>query len=175
MSERSIVLPYRGGFPKIHPRAFVAPGAVVVGDVEIAEDASVWYQCVVRGDVNRIRIGARTNVQDGTIVHVTTAKWPTILGEDVTVGHRAVLHGCQIGDGALIGIGSIILDGAVIGAGAQVAAGALVSPRTEVPPGTLVMGVPAKVRRTLGDDEIADLRKQAHHYVELAHEHREER
>lgn len=172
MSERSIVLPYRGVHPTIQPCAFVAPGAVIVGDVEIGEDASVWYQCVVRGDVNRIRIGARTNLQDGTIVHVTTAKWPTIIGEDVTVGHRAVLHGCQIGAGALIGIGATVLDGAVIGAGAQVAAGALVSPRTEVPPGTLVMGVPARVKRALSDDEIADLRRQAHHYVELAREHR---
>lgn len=172
MSQRSIVLPYRGVHPTIHPRVFVAPGAVVVGDVEIGEDASVWYQCVVRGDVNRIRIGARTNLQDGTIVHVTTAKWPTVIGEDVTVGHRAVLHGCQIGDGALIGIGAIVLDGAVIGAGAQIAAGALVSPRTEVPPRTLVMGVPAKVKRMLGDDEAADLRKQALHYVELARAHR---
>lgn len=173
MSSNSIVLPYRGTRPTLGARVFVAPGAVVVGDVALGEDTSVWYQCVVRGDVNRVRIGARTNIQDGTIVHVTTAKWPTDIGEDVTVGHRAVLHGCQIGAGALIGIGAIVLDGAVIGAGAQVAAGALVSPRTEVPPGTLVMGVPARVKRDLTEEEVADLRRQAHHYVELARHHRE--
>jgi carbonic anhydrase/acetyltransferase-like protein (isoleucine patch superfamily) len=174
MSEHSIVLPYRGVYPAIHPRAFVAPGGVVIGDVEIGSDSSVWYQCVVRGDVNRIRIGARTNIQDATVVHVTTDRWPTTLEDDVTVGHRAVLHGCHVKSGALIGIGAIVLDGAVIGEGAQVAAGALISPRAEIPPGTLVMGVPARVKRDLSAEEIAGLREQARHYVELARQHRGE-
>ncbi len=172
MNDHSIVLPYRGVHPTIDPSSFVAPGAVVVGDVHLGPDSSIWYQCVVRGDVNRIRIGARTNIQEATVVHVTTDRWPTTIEDDVTVGHRVVLHGCHVKAGALIGIGAIVLDGAVIGEGAQVAAGALVSPRMEVPPGTLVMGVPARVKRALEPGEILSLREQAQHYVALAHRHR---
>ncbi len=168
MSDRSIVLPHRGVFPHIDPTAFIAPGAAVIGDVVVGADASVWFQCVVRGDVNRIRIGARTNIQDATIVHVTTERWPTTIEEDVTVGHRAVLHGCHVQRGALIGIGAIVLDGAVIGEGAQVGAGALVTPRTQVPPHTLVLGAPAKVKRELTPEEVADLAEHAQRYVELA-------
>ncbi|MFN7955266.1 MAG: gamma carbonic anhydrase family protein [bacterium] len=172
MNDRSIVLPYRGVHPTIDPASFIAPGAVVIGDVHLGPDSSIWYQCVARGDVNRIRIGARTNIQDATVVHVTTDRWPTIIEDDVTVGHRVVLHGCHVKSGALIGIGAIVLDGAVIGEGAQVAAGALVSPRMEVPPATLVMGVPARVKRALEPSEVASLRDQAQHYVALARHHR---
>jgi carbonic anhydrase/acetyltransferase-like protein (isoleucine patch superfamily) len=157
--------PYRGRLPDVHPTAYVDESAQVIGDVAIGPESSIWMQVVVRGDVNRIRIGARTNVQDGTVVHVMRDTHPTAIGDDVTVGHAAVLHGCTIADRVLVGMGSILLNGATIGADSMVAAGSLVTERTVVPPRSLVMGRPATVRRTLSDDEVRSVLGYAERYV----------
>ncbi|HYD43259.1 MAG TPA: gamma carbonic anhydrase family protein [Anaeromyxobacter sp.] len=164
--------PYRGISPRLHPSVLVMDGATLIGDVELGEGSSVWPGVVVRGDVCHVRIGARTNLQDGTVVHVTTDTHPTIVGDDVTVGHRAVLHGCTIRDRCLIGIGAIVLDGAVVGPDAFVGAGALVTPGTVVPPGTMFLGAPGRVKRPLTPEELAGLRASAAHYVEVAAQYR---
>ena len=148
---------------------WIAPGAVVVGDVEIGEDSSVWFGSVVRGDIHHIRIGARTNLQDHCVVHVTRERFPTRIGDEVTVGHRATVHGCTVGDGALVGIGATVLDGAVIGEEALVAAGAVVAPGVEIPPRTLARGIPARTARELRPEEIALQRRRALDYVTTAH------
>ncbi|HEX5032613.1 MAG TPA: gamma carbonic anhydrase family protein [Candidatus Eisenbacteria bacterium] len=154
------------------PRSvFVAPTAVVVGDVVLGEDASVWYGCVVRGDVGPIRVGARTNLQDGCILHVTRGRRPLTVGDDVTAGHRAVLHGATIGDRCLIGMGAIVLDDAEIGEESLVAAGSVVLEGTRVPPRSFVAGVPASVRGPIPDPIRATLLTSAAHYVALAREH----
>lgn len=168
------IRPYRGQSPRLHESTFVADGAVVVGDVEIGERSSIWFGAVVRGDVHRIRIGARTNVQDLAVIHVTSGTHPTAVGDDVTVGHRATLHGCTVKDRCLVGIGSIVLDGAVVGPDAMVAAGSLVPPGMVVPPGMLAVGSPAKVRRALTPEEISGLRSQAEGYARRAEQYREE-
>ena len=168
------VAPFRGITPRLHPSVLVMEGGRVIGDVEMGEGSSIWPGAVVRGDVHRIRIGARTNLQDGVVVHVTTDTHPTQVGDDVTVGHKAVLHGCTIEDRCLIGMGAIVLDGAVVGPDAMVGAGAVVTPGTVVPPGTLALGAPARVRRALTDEEKAGLRESAAHYVELAARYRAE-
>lgn len=168
------ILPYDGKAPRLAASAFVAEGAVVVGDVELGEGSSLWFGTIVRGDVNHVRIGARTNVQDMSVVHVTSKTHPTIVGDDVTVGHRAVLHGCTIHDRCLVGIGAIVLDGAVVGPDAMVGAGALVAPGTVVPPGTLVLGAPARVKRQLTADELAFLRTSAANYAGYAARYRGE-
>lgn len=160
-----MLLPYRGIEPLIAPGAFVAPTASIIGDVHIGEESGVWFGVILRGDVNSIRIGRRTNLQDGTVVHVTGGTHPTTIGDGVTVGHGVRLHGCTIEDGCLIGIGAIVLDGAVIGAGSMVAAGSLVAPGTVVPPRTLAVGSPAKVRRELTPDEEQMLLRLAERYV----------
>src|SRR5512139_1824793 len=162
------ILPYDGKAPRLAASAFLAEGSVVVGDVELGEQSSLWFGTIVRGDVNHVRIGARTNVQDLTVVHVTSRTNPTHIGDDVTVGHRAVLHGCTIRDRCLVGIGAIVLDGAVVGPDAMVGAGALVPPGMVVPPGKLVLGAPAKVRRDLTSEEIASLRTSAERYARYA-------
>ena len=144
---------------------FVAPSAAVIGRVHLGRDASVWFGAVVRGDVERVRIGARTNVQDHAVLHVVTDRFGTIVGDDVTIGHRATLHGCTVEDACLIGIGAIVLDGARIGAASLVGAGALVTPGTEVPPRSLVLGSPARRVRALSDDEVARLHESAARYV----------
>ncbi len=155
--------------PTIHETAFIAENAVIIGDVEIAENASVWYGCVLRGDVNFIRIGARTNIQDMTMIHVSRgADFPTIVEADVTVGHRVTLHGCYVESGCLIGIGATILDGARIGANSLIAAGSLVTPDTIIPPNSFVLGAPAKVKRVLTDEEIAKIRENCRNYVTLS-------
>ena len=153
--------------PKIHETAFVAENAVVVGDVEIGADSSVWFGSILRGDVNYIRIGSRTNIQDGTIIHVSTDTHATVLEDEITVGHRATLHGCHVETGCLIGIGAIILDGARIGGNSLVAAGSLVTPNTQIPPRSLVMGSPAKIKRELSADEVKDLERFWRNYVKL--------
>ena len=163
-----IVRSFGGKAPVVHPSAFVAPGAVVVGDVEIGEQSSVWFGCVARGDVNHLRIGARTNVQDLTTLHVTSRTHPTLIGDEVTIGHRVVLHGCTVKERCLIGIGAVVMDGAVVGPESVVGAGALVPPGMVVPPRTLVMGSPAKVKRDLTVAELEALRKSAENYVEYA-------
>jgi gamma-carbonic anhydrase len=160
--------------PRIHTSAFVVPDAVIIGDVEIGEQASIWFGSVLRGDVNFIRIGARTNIQDGTVIHVSSKTNPTILEEEVTVGHRVTLHGCHVETGCLIGIGSIILDGARIGARSLVAAGSLVTPNTQIPAGSLVMGAPARVKRTLSNDEFDHLSRSWENYVRLLLEYKQE-
>ena len=154
--------------PKIHESAFVAENAVVIGDVEIGENSSVWFGAILRGDVNYIRVGNRTNIQDGTIIHVSTDTHATVLDDEITVGHRVTLHGCHVETGCLIGIGAIILDGARIGKHSLVAAGSLVIPNTQIPPRSLVMGSPAKIKRELSDDEVKDLEKFWRNYVELS-------
>jgi carbonic anhydrase/acetyltransferase-like protein (isoleucine patch superfamily) len=159
---------FGGKSPSVHASAFVADGAVVLGDVEVGAQSSVWFGCVVRGDVNSIRIGARTNVQDLTVIHVTSRTHPTVIGDEVTIGHRVVLHGCTVKDRCLVGIGSVVLDGAVVGPEAIVGAGALVPPGMVVPPRTLVLGSPAKVKRDLTDEELEALRRSADNYVEYA-------
>ncbi|MBA3692695.1 MAG: gamma carbonic anhydrase family protein [Acidobacteria bacterium] len=154
--------------PKIHESAFVADDAIIIGAVEIGAESSVWFGSILRGDVNHIRIGARTNVQDGSIIHVSRKTHSTILEDEVTLGHRVTLHGCHIETGCLIGIGAIILDGVRVGKNSLVAAGSLITPNTQIPPRSLVMGSPAKVKRELGDDEVKDLEKFWRNYVSLS-------
>jgi carbonic anhydrase/acetyltransferase-like protein (isoleucine patch superfamily) len=146
----------------------VAENAVIIGDVEIEEDASIWYNCVLRGDVNYIRIGKKTNIQDGTVIHVSRKKeYATIIEDEVTVGHSATIHGCYIETGSLIGIGAIILDGARIGKNSLIAAGALITPNTVIPERSLVMGSPARVKREMTDEEVLDLERFWRGYVEM--------
>ena len=160
-----MILSYRGITPQIADGVFLAPTATVIGDVRVGAESGLWFGVVVRGDVNQIRIGCRTNLQDGTIVHVTSRTHPTVIGDGVTVGHGAKLHGCTIGNGCLIGIGAIVLDGAVIGEESMVAAGSLVVPGMIVPPRSLVVGSPGKVRRSLSDAERAHVGMLAERYV----------
>jgi carbonic anhydrase/acetyltransferase-like protein (isoleucine patch superfamily) len=157
--------------PQIHPAAFIAPGAVVVGAVSVGEEASVWYQCVARGDINRVRIGARSNVQDGTVIHVSD-DFEAVIGEGVSVGHRAIIHACTIGDETLVGMGAIVMDGAVIGARCVIGGGSLVTKGTVVPEGSLILGSPARVVRPLTGEERAQNVKLAAKYVEIARRYR---
>jgi carbonic anhydrase/acetyltransferase-like protein (isoleucine patch superfamily) len=166
-----IIRPYRGKAPKIAPSAFIADGVVIIGDVEIGEHASVWYNCVLRADVGHIRVGARSNVQDGSCLHMTSDLSHAVIGQDVTVGHNAIVHGATVEDGALIGMGSILLDNAVIGRQSLIAAGTVVPPRMIVPAYSLVRGQPGKVVRELNDAERLQGTLGAAHYVELAAEH----
>lgn len=158
---------YQGKRPQLDPSVFVAPSADVIGEVAAATDASIWYGCLLRGDIVKIEIGERTNVQDLTVVHVDHNQ-PTLIGSDVTIGHRAVIHACTIGSGCLIGMGAIILNGAEIGEGSLIGAGTLIPPRKKIPPGSMVLGVPGKVVRRLTPAEIEGQRKHAAGYVELA-------
>src|SRR5512139_3794790 len=144
-----MLIAFRGTYPVVAADAFVAPTATIVGDVQVGSESGIWFGVILRGDVNSIRIGRRTNLQDGTIVHVTSGTHPTVIGDGVTIGHGVKLHGCTVADGCLIGIGAIVLDGAVIGEGSMVAAGSLVVPGTVVPPCSLLVGSPAKVKREL--------------------------
>ncbi len=167
-----MITDFRGRSPAIDPSAFIADSAIVIGDVAIGPQASVWFYSVVRGDVQPIRIGARTNIQDHATVHVTSGRFGTTLGDDVTVGHGVVLHGCVIGDRTLVGIGAIVLDGAEIGDDCLVGAGALVTPQTRIAPGHLVLGSPAQAVRALTSAERAELRASAARYVHHAAEYR---
>jgi carbonic anhydrase/acetyltransferase-like protein (isoleucine patch superfamily) len=157
---------YRGVHPRVHSTAFIDDSAQVIGDVEIGEESSVWMCVVIRGDVHRIRIGRRSNVQDGTIVHVMKETHATIIGDDVTIGHAAVVHGCTIEDRCLIGMGAILLNGVRVGTGSIIAAGTLLPEGTDVPPRSLVMGSPGKIRRTLGDEAAAEIQMYADRYVQ---------
>ena len=156
---------YKGRRPAVDPTAYVDASAQVIGDVEIGPESSIWMCAVVRGDVNFIRIGARSNVQDGSIVHVMHETHPTRIGDDVTIGHAAVVHGCTIGNRVLIGMGATILNGAVVGEDSIVAAGSLVTEGAVIPPRSLAMGSPAKVRRTLSDEDVASILEYAANYV----------
>lgn len=166
-----MVVPAGEAVIRIDRSAFIAPGAVVLGDVTVGAQASVWYGCVLRGDMAGIVVGSQTNVQDGTIVHVDEGK-PALIGARVGIGHRAVIHGCTIEDECLIGMGSVLLNDVRIGSGSVVAAGALVTEGTQVPPGSLVMGVPARVVRPVDAALRARVRHTWEHYVAQAERHR---
>lgn len=161
-----MLLAYRMRLPAVHWDTFIADSAQVIGKVEVDQGTSVWFNAVIRGDVNTITVGAHCNIQDSAVLHVT-AQDPLRIGSYVTVGHNAILHGCTVEDGALIGMGAIVLDGAVVGEGALIAAGSLVPPGKKVPSHTLVMGSPAKVVRELSPEEVAGLKNQAVHYEKL--------
>ncbi|MCA0446377.1 MAG: gamma carbonic anhydrase family protein [Bacteroidetes bacterium] len=158
------LLPYKDKFPKLHRTVFVTEGCYIIGDVEIGAGSSVWFGSVIRGDVHHIRIGERTNVQDGTIIHVTHDAYPTLIGNDVTLGHGVMLHGCTIHDTALIGMRATILDQAVIGKNSLIAAGTLIRERFVVPEGVLVAGLPGKIIRDLTDEEIKNLHQSSLNY-----------
>jgi len=158
--------PFRDVFPRVHPTAFIDDSAQVIGDVEIGEESSIWMCVVIRGDVHRIRIGRRTNVQDGTVVHVMSETNPTTIGDHVTIGHGAIVHGCTIEDYCLIGMGAILLNGAHVGTQCIVAAGTLLVESMKVPSRSLVMGSPGKVKRLLTQAEIAGIQRYADRYVE---------
>jgi len=157
--------PYKDRLPEVHPTAYIDQSAQVIGDVTIGEQSSVWMTVVIRGDVNYIRIGDRTNIQDGTVVHVMHDTCPTVIGDDVTVGHGAIVHGCTIANRVLVGMGAIVLNGASIGEDSIVAAGSLVTERMVIPARSLVMGSPAKVKRPLNDAEVASIQEYADNYV----------
>jgi carbonic anhydrase/acetyltransferase-like protein (isoleucine patch superfamily) len=163
-----VIRTYRGLTPTIPPSVFVEETAVIVGDVVLGEDCSVWFHAVVRGDVHYIRIGSRTNVQDLCLLHVTNDTHPLVVGNDVTVGHHVVLHGCTVKDRVLIGMGAIVMDGAMIGEDCVVGAGALVTEGTVVPPKSLILGQPARVKRAVTDQELAWIKESAGNYVNYA-------
>ena len=163
---------YRGVMPKVHVSAWIADSADVIGDVELGEESSVWFSTVIRGDVHFIRVGRGTNLQDGTVVHVDRNGTPTILGDYVTVEHAARLHGCHIKSNCLIGIGAVVLDGAVLEEECVVAAGAVVSPGTLVPRGSLLMGAPARVKRSVTEKDLELIYRSAKSYIGLAAEYR---
>ena len=160
-----MIYTYKNATPKFPKSVFVAPNAAVIGDVEIGEDSSVWFNSVIRGDVHQIRIGEKTNIQDGSILHVTYQKWALEIGDNVTVGHGAILHGCTISSNCLIGMGARVLDGARVGEFSLVAAGSLVLQGDKVPSNSLVAGVPAIVKRTLTPEEVAQIKASAERYV----------
>ena len=170
MSEN--LLPHGDAFPEVAGSAWVAPGACVVGDVRLGERASVWYGAVLRGDTEPIRVGARTNIQDGCVLHADPG-YPAVIGEDCVVGHKAIVHGCEIGDRCLVGMGAIILNGARIGEGSIVAAGALVPENKEFPPHSLIVGIPAKRAKDVSEEQTEDIARGVRTYVERAASHRE--
>ncbi|MBT5780077.1 MAG: gamma carbonic anhydrase family protein [Rhodospirillaceae bacterium] len=162
------IIPYRNVTPRFAPDVYVAPGASIIGDVEMAEQSSLWFNSVVRGDVNPVRIGARSNVQDGTVIHTATKDGPTLIGEDVVVGHQCLLHACILEDACMVGMGAVIMDYAVVESGAWVAAGALVTPNKRVKSGELWMGRPAKFVRAVSDAEVEQIARTVANYVALA-------
>jgi len=172
-------LTFAGHTPRIDPAAFVAPGAQLIGDIEIGPEASIWYNCVLRGDDNRIRIGARTNIQDGSVIHVDSPNpgaqdgHPTLIGADVLIGHQAMVHGCILHDRAFVGLGAIVMDGCVIESGAMLAAGAMLTPGKRIPSGQLWAGRPAKYVRDLSPADLQGHAQGVAHYVALAKAHAE--
>ncbi len=172
------ILPFNGKYPKIHDSAFIAAGVVIVGDVEIGPEVSVWYNCVIRADANHIRIGARTNIQDGTIVHCDSPKtgrpdgYPTIIGEDVLIGHLAMVHGCILHPRAFVGLGAIVMDGCEIESDAMLAAGAMLTPGKRMPSGQLWQGRPAKYGRDLSEADITGMKTGVANYVRNGAAHR---
>lgn len=166
-----MLISYQGKLPVFDETVWMAESAQVIGDVRIGSESSVWFGCVIRGDVEPIRIGHHTNIQDASVLHVTGGRFPLTIGNYVTMGHRVLAHGCTIGDRCLIGMGAIILDGAVIGDESVVAAGAVVPEGMIVPPRTLVAGIPAKIKRHITDQELARIEEGWSHYVELKNEY----
>ena len=173
------LIPFGGKAPRIAADAFVAPGARMIGDIDIGPEASIWYNCVLRGDVNRISIGARTNIQDGSVIHVDSPKpghesgHATVIGAEVLIGHMAMVHGCILHDRAFVGLGSIVMDGCEIESEAMLAAGAMLTPGKRIPAGQLWAGRPAKYVRELSPEELAGQREGVAHYVALAKAHRD--
>jgi len=171
------IIALHGKAPRIHDSAFIAPGCRIIGDVEIGPDASIWYNCVVRADVNRIVIGARSNVQDGTVIHCDSPKegrpdgFPTLIGDDVLIGHMAMIHGCTLEDRAFVGLGAVVMDGCRVGSYAMLAAGALLSPGKVIPDRQLWVGRPAKYLRDLTEPAIAGMQRGVAHYVENGRDH----
>ena len=172
LNEKSNLLPHGDIFPQLPESAWVAPGAYVIGDVHLGEQSSVWYGAVLRGDTEPIRIGARTNVQDGCVLHADPG-YPAVVGEGCVVGHKAVVHGCEIEDNCLVGMGATILNGAKIGVGSIVAAGAVVPESREFPPGSLIVGLPAKRVGDVSEEQATEIARGASEYVERAAAHRE--
>lgn len=167
-----MIISYKGISPQIADGVFVAPGAQIIGDVHIGAHSSVWFNCVLRADCYYIRIGAHTNIQDNTVIHVTQGQYATVIGSYVTVGHSAVLHGCTVNDRCLIGIGAIVLDDVTIGEESFIAAGSLITPGTVIPPRSMVMGAPAKVRRQVTDQEVDRINEHWQHYLEYKTQYR---
>ncbi|WBV44328.1 gamma carbonic anhydrase family protein [Pseudoroseomonas cervicalis] len=163
--------PFEGVLPRVAPGVFIAPTAAVIGDVEIGEGASIWYHCVLRGDTNRIMVGPRSNVQDGTIVHVARGTLPALIGADVTIGHACIIHACTLKDGAFVGMGATVLDGAVIEEGGMLGAGGLLPPGKRIGPNELWLGAPARLARVMSAEERAQWDKTAEHYTELGQRH----
>jgi carbonic anhydrase/acetyltransferase-like protein (isoleucine patch superfamily) len=172
MSNDVTILTFDGNAPNIDKQAFVAPGARVIGNVEIGADASIWYNVVIRGDIGRIRIGRRTNVQDGTVIHVTGGAYDTEIGDEVLIGHLAMVHGCTLHDRAFVGLGAVVMDGCVIESGGMLAAGAMLTPGKRIPAGELWGGRPAKFMRKLSPDELAQNQKGVAGYVEEGRKHK---
>ena len=172
LNENSNLLPHGDIFPQIPESAWVAPGAYVIGDVHLSEESSVWYAAVLRGDTEPIRIGARSNIQDGCILHADPG-FPAVVGEGCVVGHNAVVHGCEIGDNCLVGMGATILNGAKVGEGSIVAAGAVVPEGREFPPRSLIVGIPAKRVGAVSEEQTADIEHGASEYIERAAAHRQ--
>ncbi|MBY0354873.1 MAG: gamma carbonic anhydrase family protein [Rickettsiales bacterium] len=171
MAQAPQILPFKGVWPTIHPSAYIAPGAVVIGDVHIGAHANIWFGCVIRGDVQSIRIGARTNVQDNTVIHVTRVTGPTHIGAEVTIGHHAVLHACTLEDSCFVGMGAVVMDDAVIARGGMLAAAALLAPRKKIAAGELWAGNPARLFRPMSEAEQAFIAISAQNYVDLAAEY----
>lgn len=173
--SKALILTLNGQTPRIHESAFIAPGAVIIGDVEIGAQASIWYNCVLRADINAIRVGARTNIQDGSVIHVESdygdGGHPTIIGDDVLIGHMAIVHGCTLADRAFVGMGAIVMDGCVIESDAMLAAGAMLTPGKRLPSRQLWSGRPAKYMRDLSDAAIADMQRGVRGYVREAQDH----
>ncbi len=167
-----LILPFEDTWPTIAEDAFIAPNATVIGDVVIGADTGVWFNCLLRGDVNEIRVGERTNIQDGTIVHVSGEGQGAYIGDDITIGHMALIHACTLEDGCFIGMNATVLDGAVVESGAMVAAGALVAPGKRVPAGQLWGGTPARYLRDIRASDLDMIRYTAPHYVKLAQRYR---
>ena len=172
MTDKGSLLPHGDAYPEVAPSAWIAPGAYVVGKVRLGEESSVWYGAVLRGDTEPIEIGARTNVQDGCVIHADPG-FPAVVGENCVVGHNAIVHGCEIENGCLVGMGATILNGAKIGEGSIVAAGALVPEGREYPPRSLIVGIPAKAAKDVTGEQTEDIARGVREYVERAAAHRE--
>lgn len=169
----SLTIPFAGKTPDIHPTAFVAPGVALIGEVTVGEGSSIWYGCVLRADENPIRIGRNTNLQDGTIVHIDSRHYPTVIGDDITIGHMCLIHAATLEDGCFMGMRSVVMDGVVVERGAMVAAGALVTPGKRVKAGQLWAGSPARHLRDLSPEEQEQMAEAARSYVRFAAAHKE--
>jgi len=169
-----LILPYQDSVPTISDEAFIAPNATIIGDVVIGADSGVWFNCLLRGDVNEIRIGERTNIQDGTVIHVSGQGQGTYIGNDITIGHMALIHACTLEDGCFIGMKATVMDDAIVERGAMVAAGAMVTPGKRIPEGQLWAGTPARYLRDLRQSDLEMIRYTAPHYVKLAQRYREQ-